>query len=350
MPKSSVTPELLDKYLLGQCTAEEILTVESWYASQRGTKDYLSSLSGLERQLLEEETLKNIKSTLNEPFDEEEQTPKKLSFWRNRLVQVGMAASFLLICWVSWSYFQSLKSINGDDTLFGVVKPVNQSNMIHFTNKETKMVMHFLPDSTQVWLHPNAELTYPKTFDIHSRQVTFVGEGFFDVVHDKSRPFLIQSDKMQIRVLGTKFNIKALPKQAVFQVAVVSGSVAVRSVSEKGNANPETIVLKPQQKVLFEVATNHMTTLETVAEAKKEIFEPISINFNDTPMGEVIEQLQRQFNIHIQLSNKAMLKCLLTADFSNQSLAAILEIMCASLDANYTLSDNNLIFKGSGCE
>jgi transmembrane sensor len=350
MSNKSISPELLDKYLSGQCTAEETHRIEAWYAAQRGEKDVLSTLSDLEKQLLEEETLKKIKSTIGVPFESQEETPKKLSFWRNRVVQMGIAVSFLLICWGGWSFFQDKTPTKTEDALFGLVEPLKEDAVIRFVNTNAKLVIHRLPDGTQVCLHPNAELTYPKAFTGKTRQVSFIGEGFFDVAHDKLHPFLIQSDKMQIRVLGTKFNVKALPKQAIFQVSVVSGSVAVRSMTEKDKTNPETIILKPQQKALFEVATNHLTALETVAEGKKEIFEPISINFDDTPISTVIRQLERQFNIHIQLSDKALSKCLLTADFNNQSLPDILETMCASLDASYTFSGDTLILKGAGCE
>jgi transmembrane sensor len=345
-----MSPELLDKYLSGQCTAEETRKVEAWYAAQRGEKDVLSSLSDLDKQLLEEETLKKIRNTIGVPFESQEEMPTKLTFWRNRVFQMGMAASFLLICWGGWFYFQSQTLTKTDDALFGIIEPIKEDALIRFVNKEAKLITKRLPDGTQVCLHPNAELTYPKAFEGKTRQVTFIGEGFFDVAHDSLHPFLIQSDKMQIRVLGTKFNVKALPKQAIFQVSVVSGSVAVRSMTEKGKANPETIILKPQQKALFEVATNHLTALQTVAETRKEIFEPISINFNDTPIQDVVNQLEKQFNIHIQLSDKAIAKCLLTADFNSQSLPVILEILCTSLDVTYAFSGDTLILKGVGCE
>jgi transmembrane sensor len=350
MSNKSMSPELLDKYLTGQCTSDETLKVEAWYAAQRGHKDVLSSISDLDKQLLEEETLKKIRSTIGVPFESQEEPPKKLSFWRNRVFQMGMAASFLLICWGSWAYFKAETPTKTEDALFGIIEPIKEDAVVRFVNKQAKLITHRLPDGTEVCLHPNAELTYPKTFEGRTRQVTFIGEGFFDVAHDSLHPFLIQSDKMQIRVLGTKFNVKALPKQAIFQVSVVSGSVAVRSMTEKGKTNPETIILKPQQKALFEVATNHLTALATIAEARKEIFEPISINFNDTPISEVIRQLERQFNIQIQLSDKALSKCLLTADFNKQSLPVILEILCTSLDVSYTLSGDTLILKGAGCE
>jgi transmembrane sensor len=351
MSNKSISPELLEKYLSGQTSAEETRRVENWYAAQRGEKDFLSTLSDLDKQLLEEETLKKIKSTIGVPFDNQEEAPKKLSFWRNWRFRMGIAATFLLVCWGGWSYFSGQAPTKTEDALFGPIEPIKQDVLLRFVNKEAKLITHGLPDGTQVCLHPNAELTYPKAFEGKTRQVTFIGEGFFDVAHDSLHPFLIQSDKMQIRVLGTKFNVKALPKQAIFQVSVVSGSVAVRSMTaEKGKANADVIILKPQQKALFEVATNQLTALKMVSTVKKEIFEPISINFNDMPLSTVINQLERQFNIRIELSDNALSKCLLTADFNNQSLPIILEILCTSLDATYTLSGDTLILKGSGCD
>ncbi|MBL7813388.1 MAG: FecR family protein [Saprospiraceae bacterium] len=350
MSNKPISPELLEKYLAGESSAEETRKVENWYAKQTGEKDYLSTLSDLDKQLLEEETLKKIKSTIGIPIDEQEETPVKLSFWRNRIFQMGVAASFLLACWGGWLYFRPEPAEKTAETLFALIEPIKENTLVRFVNKDMKLVKHRLPDGTQVSLYPNAELTYPTVFEGKTRQVNFIGEGFFDVAHDSTHPFLIQSDKMQIRVLGTKFSVKALPKRAIFQVSVVSGSVAVRSMRADGQANPGVVLLKPQQKALFEVATNQLKTLETVAETKKEIFESISINFNDTPLSSVANQLEKQFDIRIELSNSALSKCLLTADFNNQSLPTILEILCASLDATYTLSGDSLILKGAGCE
>jgi transmembrane sensor len=351
MSNTTISPEILDKYLAGECTAEETRKIEAWYAAQKGEKDFLSTVSDLDKHLLEEMTLKKIKTTIGAPFLLQEETPVKLSFWRNRVFKMGIAASFALICWAGWSLFQSQTVTKATDTLFGIADaPIKQDALVRFVNKETKLKTLRLPDGTAVCMHPNAELTYPKTFEGKTRQVIFIGEGFFDVAHDSLHPFMIQSDKMQIRVLGTKFSVKALPKQAIFQVSVVSGSVAVRSIGGEGKTEQEAIILKSQQKALFEVATNQLTTLETVAEAKKEIFEPISINFNDAQLSEVVKQLEMRFNVHIELSDKALSKCLLTADFNNQSLPVILEILCASLDVTYALSNDTLILKGGGCD
>jgi transmembrane sensor len=350
MLSKSISPELIDKYLAGECTVAENRKIESWYAAQGEEKDYLSTLSDLDKHLLEEATLEKIKSAIGIPFESQEEAPRKISFWRNSRFQMGIAASMLLVCLSAWVYFQNKTGSKTDDIFAGITKEIPTNSVIRFVNEEAKLVKHSLPDGTEVCLHPNAELTYPKAFTGETRQVTFIGEGFFDVAHDANHPFLIQSEKMQIRVLGTKFNVKALPKQAIFQVAVLSGSVAVRSMTNQGKANPETIILKPQQKALFEVATNQLTALTTNSEARKEIFEPISINFNDTKISEVVKQLERQFNIHIQLSDNSISKCLLTADFNNQSLPVILDILCTSLDVTYTLSGDTLILKGAGCE
>lgn len=343
--------ELLDKYLAGQCTTNETHNVEVWYEAQKGDKDFLHSLSDLDKQLLEEETLQRIRTTIGVPLKNEVEIPKKMSLWRNWGVQMGIAASILLVFGVGLALYQS-KTSKPADELFGQIEPIMQAenSIIRFVNKEAKLITHRLPDGTQVSLYPSAELTYPKTFAGKTRRVTFIGEGFFDVAHDSLHPFLIQSDKMQIRVLGTKFNVRALPKQAIFQVSVLSGSVAVRGLTEDSDTSSETIILKPQQKALFEVATNQLTAIETNIEAKKEIFEPISINFNDTPLSEVINQLEKQFNIHLQLSDKAIAKCQLTADFNNQSLPVILEILCTTLNVTYSLSGDTLILKGVGCE
>lgn len=345
MPNTPITPELLDRYLSGQCSPEETARVEEWYAMQQGEKNYLARLSDLEQQLLEEETLKNIHSKIGLPLDPVVQVPKKSTFLRQRLFQLGFAASLLLAAWSIWYFFPGTE-VNTS----AIVRPKQQQDSVHFVNNEAKLITHILPDGTKVCLHPHAELIYLKIFRGQFRQVEFKGEGFFEVAHDTSRPFFIQSDKMQIRVLGTKFNVKASPSQAIFQVSVVSGSVAVSSIAESNKTNLEAVILKPNQQALFEVATQHLTTIENFPQAKKEIFEPVTVSFYDTPIAEVAKQLERQFNIRIQLANQALSGCTLTADFSHQNLSDILEAMCETLDATYTLSGDILIFNGLGCE
>lgn len=210
------------------------------------------------------------------------------------------------------------------------------------------MAMHLLPDGSTVWLHTGATITYPVNFQSDYRQVTFEGEGFFDVKSDRKRPFVIQSGDMKVEVLGTRFNIKAPPKEMIYEVSVVSGRVAVSAPDQAASA--QKVILAPQQQALFEIQNKRLTSNTIPPEAKKEIYEPITVQFEGTPLDRVTEQLSRRFDMRLHLVNPAMKSCRLTADFEQQTLPAILEMLCATLDATYTMSGKTILIEGEPCE
>jgi transmembrane sensor len=197
-------------------------------------------------------------------------------------------------------------------------------------------------------MHPKSTIKYHTAFAANKRFVVFSGEGFFDVKKDKTRPFNIKSGDMVIRVLGTSFNVKAIESQKKFQVDVVTGSVQVTAQAK--SFDKQEVVLKPQQQALFELDSKRLISKTSPLQAKKEIYEPVSIAFEETPLKKVVEQLEKRFNVSISLTNPGLAKCGLTANFESQTFPNILEILCTSLDVTYIISDNNITISGEPCE
>lgn len=330
---------LLEKYLNEKCTVQEKELVENWYASLSGRPDYLDSLSESEQFLLQQETFEYI----------ENQISAKRKSGQFRFTSFHWFASVAASLIIGFGiYFLVRPSENSGGPVAAQTEKPPVSDFINFQNDQAKMAIHELPDGSTVWMHAGAEIRYPKVFASGSREITFTGEGFFDISHDKNRPFLIRSGEMQIKVLGTRFNVKAREKQKVLEVAVVSGSV---SVSAAGEGNPSNeIILKPKQKAFFETGSKRLTFIKMPVQVKKEIFEPVTIVFEETPLSSVVRQLEQKFETHIHLINPDMNRCKLTADFEQQSLPSILELLCVSLDASYTMSENTILIEGAACK
>ncbi|MBE9461244.1 FecR family protein [Dyadobacter subterraneus] len=329
---------LLEKYLNDQCTAQEKEVVEKWYASINGKTDYLDSLSESEQIRLQKETFDYIKTQI-EKKETRTKTFSPAFIWLS-----GIAASLLIGLGF---YFLNQRSENISPIAASNIQKEVISDTIYFQNNEPRMVMHKLPDGSSVWMHADAAISYPKKFQNDKRTVTFSGEGFFDIAHDKTRPFLIQSGEVKIKVLGTRFNVKAREKQKMLEVSVVSGSVSVTAPGEK---NTQEVILKPQQKAFFEPKSKRLTFFEIPSQTKKEIFEPVTIVFEETRLTSVIQQLEQRFETHILLVNPAMYNCKLTADFEQQSLPVILEMLCTSLEASYSMSENTILIDGNACK
>lgn len=346
MNESHITPELLQKYLDATCTEQEKATVEQWYASLQGTSHYLDSLPDKDKNRLQAETFRRVQQDLAPAPIPEDSTAGRGTYWRGCM---SVAASLVVVAG-SWLFYNLNSGSSGVPLAHTPAKQAVPASVdpIRFVNTEPRMAMHLLPDGSTVWLHTGATITYPVNFQSDYRQVTFEGEGFFDVKSDRKRPFVIQSGDMKVEVLGTRFNIKAPPKEMIYEVSVVSGRVAVSAPDQAASA--QKVILAPQQQALFEIQNKRLTSNTIPPEAKKEIYEPITVQFEGTPLDRVTEQLSRRFDMRLHLVNPAMKSCRLTADFEQQTLPAILEMLCATLDATYTMSGKTILIEGEPCE
>lgn len=335
--KKRIHPDILDKYLNNRCTEEEKQLVEQWYLSLgHGNPNYLDSLDHSEQIRLQNDTFTQIYDELKIP---------ERRFYQNSMFRwfSGIAASLLLI-----SGLYLLTRQPADEKPIIARQSANLDFALQsFVNHEPRIVTHKLPDGTVVSLRTDAEISYPQEFEKTKRVVYFKGEGFFDVAHDKTRPFIVQSGGMNIKVLGTKFNVKASARQRILEVAVLSGSVAVSADDEKAIA--QQVVLKPRQQVFFETITKRLTVSSIPTHTKKEIYEPITATFNDIELNEVIKQLDKRFDIQIHLVDAGMATCRLTADFEQQSLPTILDMLCTTLEATYSMSGKVVLIQGEPC-
>ena len=105
-----------------------------------------------------------------------------------------------------------------------------------------------LPDGTKVWLNADSKLVYGEDFNGKLRQVTLEGEGFFDVVKDPSRPFIVHTSTIDIRVLGTAFNVKAYAMDSTIETTLLRGLV---EVIRKDDPSSPKLILRPNEKLVF---------------------------------------------------------------------------------------------------
>jgi ferric-dicitrate binding protein FerR (iron transport regulator) len=158
-----------------------------------------------------------------------------------------------------------------------------------------------LPDGTRVWLNAASSLKFPTSFaNLKERRVELVGEGYFEVSHNKKLPFIVKTEKQEVLVLGTHFNINSYSDEAATRTTLLQGAVLVRrlgSRSEKGNR--DFVVIKPgQQCALGKQIGVEDADVEMVTAWKDGNF-----LFNDTDLPNIMKQLARWYNVHVDYSN-----------------------------------------------
>lgn len=200
-----------------------------------------------------------------------------------------------------------------------------------------------LADGTLVWLKGNSTLQYPERFDTNERIVYLKGEALFEVAKDASHPFVIRCGGLNARVLGTSFNIKADDHD--IELLVLTGKV---ELSDAENKN--TVVVLPNEKVTYDGQPQNLATPVIEGEKEKVITgTEYNMAFSNTTMAEVLKRIEGKFDRKVTLQESGISPCLITADFTDQSLEATLRMTAQILGFEYEINNRSVVIKGGSC-
>ncbi|MBO9153480.1 FecR family protein [Chitinophaga sp. GCM10012297] len=323
--KSEIPHELIEKYLRQACTPEEEMALYDWYDSLASGEGLDGIMPPSSQQALKERMRNRIGANI---ADAETRSGKRRAVIRRLTYSLSGAAAMLVLVFG----LQFLLRKTPEKLESGIRGEITVSNTT------TGMHKQLLPDSSVVWLSPNSQLEYSQQFSGDKRQVRLTGEAFFQVREDARRPFIIYSNGIVTKVLGTSFRIRSFEKTST-EVAVATGKV---SVAIEGNKRSEMILL-PDQHVTYEPGDQRLAR-DSSAAASMAIWKKAGLSFTNTPVSEVIKKLNRQFGVQITLKDKSTENYSLNADFTDQNLPDILEMMQTSLNITYELEGDQIIF------
>ena len=234
---------------------------------------------------------------------------------------------------------------------------VNSPNIVT-TNKGSRSNL-VLPDGTQVWLNADSRISYTGDF-IKNRVLKLSGEAYFDVVHDKLHPFIVQTRDMEVKVLGTVFNIRAYDSEVSSQATLMKGVIEVSLKQKSG----EKITLRPNEKlvVMHEIKEGIRTiqkdsTMPEIAifKVKPTIGDTLAnevlwvhnkLVFDQKKLSEIIIELERWYNLKIIVKDSSLLNRSLTGIYEDESIIEVLESFKLAAGFNYTIKNNQVeIFK-----
>jgi transmembrane sensor len=210
-----------------------------------------------------------------------------------------------------------------------------------------------LEDGSTVIMYPGSKLAFPKHFAAGKREVYLEGEAFFSISKNPNRPFFVYSNNIVTQVLGTSFGIRR--KNGQLEVAVKTGRVAVYEnkeqitldeVQQKSNG----VIITPNQKVTYYQEERHFVTsivdrpvpVPTESKANE-----VAKNFlyNDTPLYQVLNDLEKTYELEIVLENDKIKNCLFTGDLTDQNLFNKLEGICLVFNATYEVKGTKILLK-----
>ena len=188
-----------------------------------------------------------------------------------------------------------------------------------------------LPDGTLVHLNASTKIEYPETFDDSHRTVRLRGEAYFDVKKDTSRPFIIEDDQNQIKVLGTSFNLK---NTGNFELALVEGKVEV------ADAKGDVITVLPNEMLVKEkngkVSKTGFDLMEVLGWKDQYLI------FKDDSFYEVIDKLEKWFGVDIQTDLKVDSNWSYSGVYHNKPVNYVLDGISISSEFSYTIKNNTI--------
>lgn len=198
-----------------------------------------------------------------------------------------------------------------------------------------------LVDGSHIILNSQSTLTYNEDFNIKLREVELVGEAYFDVTPDKTRPFLIHAQGLDVTVVGTSFNVLANKSENTVEVVVSSGIVKLTQngasilleVGEKGTVNKKTGQLSK---------TNNQNKNFDAWRTKK-------IYFEETPLSRAIQLINNVYNQNLYIESNTIKTCTITVSFDGSTFESIMKVLTATLNLTLEETKKGTLISGEGC-
>lgn len=328
-PTNPNIQQLIDRYLKGKSTEEENRIVEDWY-NQLNEDDGKAAQAWASKNVM-------LKAKIHQKLKAKDGKIRKLVLFR------AAAAIIILIGAAVLLKVKVLKSDTRENLLqYAASQSINLKNL-----KETRLILNqkdsldlkgsakiaynnneltvkgdgeqklqtdesafstvavpygrraeiILPDGSKVWLNSGTQMTYPNTFKGDKREVFVTGEAYFEVAHNKEKPFHVYAKNLDVKVLGTSFNVRAYADEQQLKTTLVEGSVALSYGANAAN----TVRLTPGKMAVYE-PNKSINIVNTQVEAHTS-WHLGYLYLKNEPLANLLKTIGRYYNTPINLEN-----------------------------------------------
>ncbi|MBD8489146.1 FecR family protein [Echinicola sp. CAU 1574] len=197
-----------------------------------------------------------------------------------------------------------------------------------------------LPDGSEVTLNAGSSLTYPTSFDhMETRSVTLSGEAFFKVKKDADQPFIVKADLMNIRVLGTEFNVSSYPEDPLVQTALVEGKVSI--YNNDSSYDERATVLLPGELANWDKSGNEIQVKKTELDMYTAWLSG-KIIFRNISFPNIIKKLERHYDVEIVNSQGTFETEYYSASFDVETIDEVMETFKRAYGLQYEIKGNKI--------
>lgn len=339
--------DILSKHMTGQQLAsEDKAYLDFWLNSSEQNRKEYDFLTGINYNVKVSE-LPNNKSVIFNKINQ--QINSKKNKIRNIWIASATAAAIVL------AFFIGGYSLNNLPVERKIITAAvyNEINVPEGAKSQLT-----LSDGTKVWLNGGSKLKYPAFFSSKTRDVFLDGEAYFDVSENKAKPFLVHTASIQIKVLGTAFNVKSYAEDKTIETTLVRGLIEIREVKDNKLTRP--LIIKPNQKAIFvknneEISINSDDSGQKLKEVPNKL-PAIEVNnanivpitawkekalvFDNNTLDEIAINLKRWYGIKIHIINDSLKKYHYKGRFDhNETIYQVLEVIKVTTPISYELKN-----------
>lgn len=372
--ENNIAKSLLDKYNAGTCTDEECAAVEAWYA--QWNEDLSASLSEEKIQLAVDRVYQRLPSADKKPFT------IALGRWTAAAAVILIAGLTIAIYTYQHTpgpFFSRVKMkskdigaggnkatltlsdgkrVNLSDAKNGVVIDLNKLsyddgtlisaiatekneaiNNLSVSTPRGGTYQIVLSDGSKIWLNAASDLQFPSSFNsLNTRTVRLIGEAYFEVAKNKDKPFIVETDHQQVKVLGTHFNIKNYPDQKNTTTTLLEGSVQVTTKTSK--VAPQEILLSPNQRSVLSgktIQVQEANVKEAVAWKNGYFI------FNGEKLETIMQEISRWYNVQVIFEDNVQTVSFIGVISNSKNLSAVLEAIAETGNVHFKIEGRSVI-------
>ena len=332
-----MTNEILKRFFKDQCTSSELEEVIKWARNEAFEEEYKNKAFEdwkhyqNENDLVAEEQLSLIFDKIRYAIEKDKsdvgysrKNPSTLLVFAKWLTRIAAVLLLPVLVFIFFSKQEKKSNIADNEALsvdsIEVIAPIGSRTVIQ------------LSDGSTVHLNYGSKIKYPQYFRGNTREIRLMGEGYFEVAHQPEKPFVVKTARLNVRALGTKFNVSAYYDDDFVETTLAEGKVVLEETNQDGESDIiETMA--PGQHINYNI--DNKTLLSSHGNIEKYIsWKDGKTVFEDTPITVIAEKLNRMFNVDIEV-NENIRDYIFTVTFVDEPLFQILDLVTIAAPITY---------------
>lgn len=318
---------ILKKFITKESSENEISEINEWIKESEENAKQLFRMEeiyelGKFDQYTDPKRIKQAEKKLFKRIEQEKESKRRKLYIRR---------------WMNYAAIFAIVLLTGGGLSYWFYSADTAKKIIAETAFKGEVKELILPDGTKVWLNNGSTIKYAREFAKKERKVHVEGEAYFEVTKNKEKPFIVQSEVIQVKVLGTTFNFKCDKACRIAEATLLEGEIEV-----KGNNSEGMIILTPGQRAELNKNTKRLTVKQVNAKLDA-VWRNDLIPFEQADLFTITQTLERFYNVKIILSPNIQADVTYSGVLKKQqTIESVLNSLKNAIPINYKIEGNNI--------